>query len=248
MHKRRGFTLIELLVVIAIIAILMGILLPSLQAARKQAKNVYCLNNLKQIGLAMTGYSLNNDSRIPRALDDVRWILVFMPYLGEKQRTSNDYREVKIYKCPSFPTTGVGSNGYSNKEQTIHYVVNAWDMDNHGITKGEGGGIQIGSVTRISDVRTPAMRVYIADNEAGNWRPVIRNQKELDSGVNVLDVWHTTHLPASTATSAGTNLHRRVAANRHKDNGCNNLFFDGHVEWLHKNQNTPRYWVNNYKG
>ena len=58
---RRGFTLIELLVVIAIIAVLIALLLPAVQAAREAARRAQCVNNLKQMGLAIHNYhSINN--------------------------------------------------------------------------------------------------------------------------------------------------------------------------------------------
>lgn len=65
MNRREGFTLIELLVVVAVIALIITILLPSLRAARHQARATMCMSNCKEIGLATQMYAMQFNDKFP---------------------------------------------------------------------------------------------------------------------------------------------------------------------------------------
>ena len=144
---RIGFTLVELLVVIAIIAILMSMLLPSLQKSKEQARRVVCLSNLRQLTLGWFMYSHENDDKIVNAnTEPDGWMGEDVYQATEKEKLEEMQRGVffdycpamDVYKCPK-PIDGVvrtyvpvdSMNGFRNVPNTASLICKKTSQVSH---------------------------------------------------------------------------------------------------------------------
>ena len=100
MWHRSGFTLIELLVVVAIIALLLGILLPAIGAAREQGRRAVCAQNEKNTGLGLFLYGNDNDGKLPQNEVD-RWLFDVSYWTTDIILRSGGF-DRDIFYCPSW--------------------------------------------------------------------------------------------------------------------------------------------------
>ncbi len=99
---KSGFTLVELLVVIGIIALLISILLPALSKARQQAARTQCLSNLRQLGLTLTLYQMDNHGLNPALNEaDGDWMVCLAKYLNAGFKDPNDPGNSSLFPTPT---------------------------------------------------------------------------------------------------------------------------------------------------
>ncbi|MBL9139471.1 MAG: DUF1559 domain-containing protein [Verrucomicrobiales bacterium] len=180
----RGFTLIELLVVIAIIAILASMLLPALGQAKAKGAGVKCINNLRQLGIAMFTFS-DDHGHYPVGINGSRGSSWIWPSLLREHIGMG--RSAELFKCPSAPAKaqwkvefGSGlpaEDGYLTNEirlvpggkSFMSYGYNVWGAY-AGLVPNQGLGVYKGDPqygeTKPSEIVAPTEMIAIGDS---NW-------------------------------------------------------------------------------
>jgi prepilin-type N-terminal cleavage/methylation domain-containing protein len=188
-NRAGGFTLIELLVVIAIIAILAAMLLPALASAKERAKRIQCLNNMKEIGLAVTIYAGDaNDYVVPGKGTPMVQLCMSAPGQSAVQQLGLSLTNgPNIWTCPDrppLPVTAANVPLPAYDSAGTQYLLGYQYFGGSALTKGEtpwmwtsgagGQSFQFHSPVKLSNAK-PYWALAADDicnyNKNGNWGP-----------------------------------------------------------------------------
>ncbi len=202
-----GFTLIELLVVIAVIAVLMAILLPSLNLARQQAKKIACLSNMRQMGIALQAYLPDWEYRLPPSSCRIsdpngHWLRILAQYTKESLLLQCPADKAKNFVDWSRPLSEQKDKRYSS------FCVNALLDPVH-----FRYGYHTNRYNNVNQIHRPGQCIWIS--EAPNTESFLLAD----------------HIHPESWEGATEYARQFVAWDRHRGTS-NYLFPDGHVENL----------------
>ena len=205
--EQRAFTLIELLVVIAIIAILAGMLLPSLGRAKMKAKSMTCLNNLHQMGLSLVFYAGDNRGYFPERRSDKRWPTQLRP----------GFRVLSTLQCSEDrrrPTAVQAATAEKDPDSSmISYIFNGWNDYFRESLKISDVGTMLGKSIPESAIPSPTLTIVFGEkltNSDNFYMDFLEN-----GGNEVTELVRNRHM------SSGPKA---------KDGASNYTFADGHAE------------------
>lgn len=250
-NQHRAFTLIELLVVIAIIALLLGIILPALKAAKKQAQAVICKSNLKQWATCYNLYAQENDQFFPLFAGGTlhtTYMESLRPYYDDLNKIRTCPSAVKVDSDPG-NVTGVSGQSLSFWGHTL----NAWQIDvqvaswmaddDWGIgSYGENSWIRSGGSDdsawgKFSTIKNSANVPMLGD---GNWNNAWPNDTDAIAAVRPEDNTNTMYDLGNWATI------NCYVMRRHKK-GLNIALADMSAQYIDAEQLWTLKWHRNYQ-